>query len=136
MLLRLMCCTNDAPSRATVRSSTFLSTVLFASVEVTLESEHGLEVNAVIEILQGPGTARQVAELYSQDGRDRPVSAIVETPGANGSTIIIRNTAPMVYPLTASVRVVARKDPRAPDLFGAHHDQEPWMVLGGGGGAW
>jgi hypothetical protein len=71
------------------------------SVTVHLQSE-GLPISAVIEILQGPNSERQSIDLYSDDGRRKPVSYLLELPGY-GSTISITNTGPMTFPLTAAV---------------------------------
>ena len=72
------------------------------SVQVVLTSD-GMPITATIEILQGPNTNRQGIELYSENGRDRPVSYVLETPGYYGCVVEITNTGPMEYPLTASV---------------------------------
>ena len=50
------------------------------AVQVLLRSD-GLPVNATIEIVQGPNTNRQGIELYTDDGRERPIFYILETPG-------------------------------------------------------
>lgn len=71
------------------------------SVQVTITSQ-GYPCNCRIEILQGPNTNRQGIELYTDNGRDRPISYILETPGY-GSIVEITNTGPMEYPVTASV---------------------------------
>lgn len=74
------------------------------SVQVKLESE-GMPIKAVIELWSGHGSARQVAEIDSQDGYSRPVTAIVENPnpGYGNTVIAVRNTATIEFPLIASV---------------------------------
>lgn len=72
------------------------------SVEVRLLSE-GYPIYGAIEVLQGPNTERQVIELYSENGRDRPISYLLETPGF-GCVVSVKNTWPsMEYPMTALV---------------------------------
>ena len=77
-----------------------------ASVEVTLESSYGgMPVQAIIELWEGPGKARQLAEVYNEEGS--PFNAVFQTPGCilgYGSTIAVRNTGPVEYPLTASLK--------------------------------
>jgi len=80
---------------------TFSFDAYVSSVLVTMKSQ-GLPVMAIVEVLQGPGHARQVAEIENQDGQNHPVSAIIETPG-QGSTIMIRNMGPMEFPIEVNL---------------------------------
>ncbi|EOD14232.1 hypothetical protein EMIHUDRAFT_100679 [Emiliania huxleyi CCMP1516] len=81
---------------------TFRVDAAVASVEVRLLSE-GYPIYGAIEVLQGPNTERQVIELYSENGRDRPISYLLETPGF-GCVVSVKNTWPsMEYPMTALV---------------------------------
>lgn len=75
-----------------------------SSVEVTLTTE-GRPLKAVVELLQGPTSAKQVWDIDSQDGEKRPFSAIIESaqPGASFA-IRVRNIGQMEFPLTASIR--------------------------------
>jgi len=104
------------------------------NVQILLLSE-GRPINARVEFLQGPNNVKQVIEFYADDGLDRPLFAIVETPGSSNVVRIV-NTAPLEYPLTAWVEPLMVGRPRHDDVGGfiVNGIVEPWHEMAGRSG--
>jgi len=69
-------------------------------VSLTTEEDRG--INAQIELCEGPANIPQQLDITIGKGMLRPFKAVIETPGGH-SSLFLRNTGPLEYPITAGV---------------------------------
>lgn len=71
---------------------------------VFLESD-GRPIDVEFEVWDGPNNTPTRMRVYSEDGRMRPVNAMVENPRGNmrSNTLNVRNLGPMEFPIDAAV---------------------------------
>jgi hypothetical protein len=77
------------------------STGAVERVQVLMKTE-GRPLNANLELWHGPDNTPLKMAIYSEDGLNRPINVVIETPTGQ-NTIAIRNTGQMEFPLTGCV---------------------------------
>jgi len=94
------------------------------SVRVSLKT-HGRPLDARVEILQGPNNGKQVMEIYTDNGLERPFNVIIDTPG-NGNVINVENTASMVFPFSACMEpyIVSERKRNEPIMKWSHNPMD------------
>eukprot|EP00568_Trieres_chinensis_P014162 CAMPEP_0183327998 /NCGR_PEP_ID=MMETSP0160_2-20130417/84050_1 /TAXON_ID=2839 ORGANISM="Odontella Sinensis, Strain Grunow 1884" /NCGR_SAMPLE_ID=MMETSP0160_2 /ASSEMBLY_ACC=CAM_ASM_000250 /LENGTH=255 /DNA_ID=CAMNT_0025496145 /DNA_START=66 /DNA_END=834 /DNA_ORIENTATION=- len=101
--LRPFSCVVDSPGGQNAVAIRNTATMEFdpsvASIQVMMKTD-GRPLNARIELLQGPNNIKQVIDVYTEDGLERPFFAVFESPGS-GNVLRIVNTATLEFPLSA-----------------------------------
>ena len=78
------------------------------SVKIILKTD-GRPMHAQVELSKGPNNAREIIEVYSEDGDMRPLNVIIETPGV-GNVLRILNLNGAEFPLTAFIESYFSED--------------------------
>jgi hypothetical protein len=67
----------------------------------------GRPLEAKIELWQGPGYSPQKVRVYSENGRERPFRAVMETPMEKDISCAVKNIGSLEFPLGATVKDAA-----------------------------
>lgn len=97
-------------------------------VQVVVKSDGQNNMNASIDLWQGPNNSPVKISSYSDDGHHRPFNVVVETP-RSPATIAIRNTAQLEFPLEAYV--VADAPENGYPVSKPELREEPVQIQGG-----
>lgn len=65
-------------------------------IQVLLKTE-GKQLNAKVELLNGPNNVKQELEVFTNNGELNSLFVVFDTPG-DGNAIRVKNLAPMEYP--------------------------------------
>jgi hypothetical protein len=71
-------------------------------VQVHLSTD-GRPLEADVDLWEGPDNTPVKMNVYSEDGSLRPFRSVIATPGKGASTIAVRNTGMIEFPLAAYV---------------------------------
>jgi hypothetical protein len=71
-------------------------------LQVLIQTE-GKQLNAMIELLNGPNNVKAKYEIFTNNGQLNSLFVVFDTP-ADGNAIRIRNLAPMEFPCTYYVK--------------------------------
>ena len=95
---------------------------------VFLESD-GRPIDVEFEVWDGPNNTPTRMRVYSEDGRMRPVNAMVENPRGNmrSNTLSVRNVGPMEFPINAAVGGAMDLAVGAKRTFELHPKDNPFI---------
>lgn len=79
-------------------------------IQVLLKTE-GKQLNAKIELLNGPNNVKQSFEVFTNNGELNSLFVVFDTPG-EGNAIRVKNLAPMTYPCTIYAKPSKVADPK------------------------
>ena len=65
-------------------------------------STNGRPLEGLVELWQGPDNKPAKIRVYSEDGRNRPLRALIELPSTQ-NTLAVRNIGNLEFPLSTSV---------------------------------